>query len=39
MFQIKSPDIRPPGPVVLTDGLRQLNARIGDRAQAMAAQS
>jgi hypothetical protein len=28
-----------PGPVALTDGLRQLHARIGACAQAMAAQS
>lgn len=39
VFEIKSPDILSPGPAALPDGLRQLHARIGACAQAMAAQS
>jgi iron complex transport system substrate-binding protein len=34
VFEIKSPDILSPGPAALTDGLRQLHARIAACAQA-----
>ena len=36
VFEIKSPDILAPGPAALTDGLRQLHARIAACARAMA---
>ncbi|HEX2796662.1 MAG TPA: ABC transporter substrate-binding protein [Immundisolibacter sp.] len=38
LFEIKSPDILSPGPAALTDGLRQLHARIAACARAMEVQ-
>jgi iron complex transport system substrate-binding protein len=35
VFEIKSPDILSPGPAALSDGLRQLHARIAACAQAL----